>query len=104
MFHLGLFHYLILSAILFCIGLFGVMVSRNLIRVLMCSEIMLNAVNINFIAFSNYVDISSMSGNVFALFVMAIAVCEVGVGLIILMALMKNSKNIDVNKQDLLKD
>lgn len=102
MFEISLFHYLILSAALFCIGLLGVMISRNLIRVFMSLELMLNAANINFIAFSYYCDGFLLSGNLFVLFVMGVAVCEMAVGLVIVIALTRNSKNIDVNEQNLL--
>lgn len=100
---IGLIHYLILGAILFCIGILGLIVSRNIIKVLMSIEILLNAVNINFIAFANFVDPNEIKGQVFALFIMAIAAAEAALGLAILISLYRNKPTVDVNEIDILK-
>jgi NADH-quinone oxidoreductase subunit K len=83
---LGLTHYLILSAILFSIGLYGVLAKRNAVIILMCIELMLNAVNITLVAFSRYVVPTLLTGQIFAIFVIVVAAAEVAVGLAIIMA------------------
>jgi NADH-quinone oxidoreductase subunit K len=87
--------YLILSAALFTIGLIGVIVRRNMIVVLMCIELMLNAVNINLVAFSHR--LSSLEGQVFAIFIITIAAGEAAVGLAIIIQLyrLKTTLNVD---------
>lgn len=99
----GLTHYLVLSAILFCIGLWGLIVSKNVIKVLMSIELLLNAVNINMIAFANYTDLINIKGQIFALFIMAIAAAEVALGLAILISLYRNKPTVDVEEYNLLK-
>ncbi|MBM3671575.1 MAG: NADH-quinone oxidoreductase subunit NuoK [Actinobacteria bacterium] len=93
--------FLILAAVLFCIGIYGVLARRNGVLVLMSVELMLNAVNINLIAFSAYVQ--DVSGQVFALFVITIAAAEVGVGLAIVMLIYRNLRSPDLDKIDQLK-
>ena len=87
--------YLMLSATLFSIGLIGVVIRRNMITVLMCVELMLNAVNINLVAFSYR--LSSLEGQIFTIFVIAIAAGEAAVGLAIIIQLyrLKSTVNID---------
>jgi len=92
--------FLLLSAILFCIGVYGVIVRRNGVLVLMSVEIILNAVNINLVVFSTYWGIG---GQVFALFVIAIAAAEVGVGLAIVLLIYRNRRSIDIDELDELK-
>jgi len=94
-------HYLFLSAALFTLGVVGVMVRRNLIIVLMCLELMLNAVNLAFVAFSRY--LGSMEGQVFVLFIMVVAASEVAVGLAIAVAVFRQRGTVDVNDVNLLK-
>lgn len=94
-FDVGLLHYLILSTALFAIGVVGLIVSRNVIRVLISIEILLTAVNINFVAFANYGDINHLQGQVFAVFVMAIAAAEAALGLAILLSLYSNKPTVD---------
>jgi NADH-quinone oxidoreductase subunit K len=94
-------HILALSTILLCIGAYGVLRSRNAIIVLMCIEVMLNAVNINFVAFSRYH--GTVDGQVFALFSIAIAAAEVALGLAIFLALFKRHKTIDTGDVRILK-
>ncbi len=94
-------HYLVLSALLFALGAIGVMVRRNLIVVLMCLELMLNAVNLTFIAFSRY--LGSMEGQVFVLFVMVVAAAEVAVGLAIVVAIFRQKGTVNINDINLMK-
>jgi NAD(P)H-quinone oxidoreductase subunit 4L len=100
---IGLNHYIILAAILFCIGIIGLIVSRNIIKILMSIEILLNAVNINFVAFANYTDLGELKGQVFAIFIMAIAAAEAAVGLAILLSLYRNKPSVDVEDYSILK-
>ncbi|KPK20863.1 MAG: NADH dehydrogenase [Dehalococcoidia bacterium SG8_51_3] len=100
---IGLQHYLILSAILFSIGLYGVFAKRNAVIILMCIELMLNAVNITLVAFSRYVVPAMLTGQVFAIFVIVVAAAEVAVGLAIIFAIYRGLEDIDVSKIDLLK-
>ena len=88
--------YITLSTALFSIGIYGLTASRNVIRVLMSIEILLNAVNINLVAFSNFVDPLEIKGQVFALFVMAIAAAEAAIALAIILAVYRNTSSIDM--------
>lgn len=99
----GLHHYLLLGALLFCLGIYGVIVSRHAIRVLMSIELLLNAVNINLIAFSNYVTTSTLRGQVFAVFIITVAAAEAAVGLAIVLALYRNFRTVDMDHYNLLK-
>ncbi|MGQ9809338.1 MAG: NADH-quinone oxidoreductase subunit NuoK [Armatimonadota bacterium] len=92
-----------LSALLFGIGLFGLLSRRNAIAILMCIELMLNAANINLVAFSRVVTPQLLTGQVFAIFVMAIAAAEAAVGLAIVIALYRNRERIVVDEVDLLR-
>ena len=93
--------FLLLAAVLFSIGVYGVIARRNGVAVLMSIELILNAVNINLIAFSAMN--SAISGQVFALFVIAIAAAEVGVGLAIVLVIYRNRRSIDLDEVDLMK-
>lgn len=103
MLEVGLIHYLILSAVLFAIGLFGVITQRNVIKVIMCLEIMLNAVNIALIAFSQSVAPVTLTGQVFAIFVMVVAAAEVAVGIAIVFSIYRNRESVDMENFNLLK-
>ncbi len=94
-------HYMLLSAALFIIGVVGVMVRRNLIIIFMSIELILNAVNINLIAFSHA--LQNINGQVFAIFVIVDAVAEAAVGLGILIALFRNKETVQADEIDLLK-
>ena len=94
-------HYLILSAIVFAIGVAGVLIRRNLIVVLMSIELMLNAVNLTFIAFSN--SLGSMDGQVIVFFVMAVAAAEAVVGLAIIISVFRHRQSLDPQEMQLLK-
>ncbi|MEX1009120.1 MAG: NADH-quinone oxidoreductase subunit NuoK [Acidimicrobiia bacterium] len=98
---MGLNQFLILSAFLFCTGIYGVLARKNAVLVLMSIELMLNAVNINLVAFSAYR--SNVSGQVFALFVITIAAAEVGVGLAIVLLIYRNVHTSDLDEVDQLK-
>lgn len=100
---ISLTHYVILAAILFSIGLFGVMVKKNAVAVLICIELMLNAVNINLIAFSKYITPNEFFGQIFAVFVITVAAAEVGVGLAILIAIYRNKLSVNLDDFDWLK-
>ena len=100
---IGLEHYLILSAILFSIGLYGALAKHNAIVILMSIEIMLSAVNIALVAFSRFIVPTELTGQVFALFAMAVAAAETAVGLAIVIAIYRNQETIDANKIDLMK-
>ena len=93
--------FLFLGAILFCIGVYGVLARRNGVMVLMSIELILNSVNINLIAFGQMRN--DISGQVFALFIIAIAAAEVGVGLAIVMMLYRNRRSVDIDDVDLMK-
>ncbi len=99
----GLEHYLILSAILFSIGLYGVLSKRNAVIILMCIEIMLNAVNIALVAFSRYVTPLALTGQIFATFVMAVAAAEAAVGIAIIITIYRNRETVNIDKFDLTK-
>jgi NADH-quinone oxidoreductase subunit K len=91
----------ILSAVIFFIGVIGVLTRRNVIVVLLSIELMLNAVNINFVAFSHYLE--SITGQVFVFFTLTVAAAEVAVGLAILIAIYRNRKTVNVEELDVMK-
>ena len=95
--------FLITSSILFCIGVWGLLNSRNAVRVLMSIELMLNAVNINLMTFSSYVDNNLIQGQVFTIFVITVAAAEAAVGLAILLSLYRNRVTVDMESFNLLK-
>ena len=99
----GLEHYLILSAVLFSIGLYGALAKRNAIIILMSIELMLNAVNIAMVAFSRYIVPLMLTGQIFAIFIMVVAAAEVAVGLAIIIAIYRHRETIDATKIDLMK-
>ncbi len=99
----GLEHYLILSAILFSIGLFGALTKRNAIVILMCVEIMLNAVNIAIVAFSRFVVPTLLTGQVFAIFIIVVAAAEAAVGLAIIISIYRNRETVESTDIDLMK-
>jgi len=98
---IGLEHFLILSAVLFAIGLYGVLAKRNAVVILMSIEIMLNAVNIAMVAFSRYGHL--ITGQVFFIFIMVVAAAEVAVGLALIIAIYRNRDTVDTEKFDLMK-
>ena len=96
-------HYLILGAILFSLGVFGALTRRNAIAILMSVELMLNAVNLNFIAFARYHPQTLLQGQVFAIFVITVAAAEAAVGLAIVLGLYRNFKTVNVDEINLMK-
>jgi NAD(P)H-quinone oxidoreductase subunit 4L len=93
--------FLFLAAVLFCLGVYGVLARKNAVLVLMSIELMLNAVNINLIAFGAFRN--NEIGQVFALFVITIAAAEVGVGLAIVLVIFRNKASIDLDAMDSMK-
>ena len=95
--------YLIVGAILFCIGVFGVLARRNAVAILMGIELMLNAVNINLVAFWRYLAPTAVAGQAFAAFVFIVAAAETAVGLALIISVYRNRDTVDVENVDLLK-
>ncbi len=94
-------HYLALGAILFTIGAFGVIIRRNVITMFMCIELMLNAVNLTFLAFAR--SFGQVDGQIFVFFVMTVAAAEVAVGLAIIVLLARKTNSVDVDQADTMK-
>lgn len=100
----GLTHYVVLATLLFVIGLVGVLTSRNVIRVLIALELMLSAVNINLVAFNNYLAKDDhLTGQVFAIFILTVSAAEAAVGLAMILALYRYRATADIEDYDLLK-
>ncbi|MBM4459297.1 MAG: NADH-quinone oxidoreductase subunit NuoK [Chloroflexi bacterium] len=95
--------YLVFAAALFCIGAFGALARRNAVAVLMGVELMLNAVNINLIAFWRYTDVGQMTGQLFAVFVITVAAAEAAVGLALFIAIYRQRKTVNVEELDTMK-
>ncbi len=98
-----MFQYLALAAVLFAIGMFGVLTRRNAIGILMSLELMFNAVNINLVAFNRYIKPDDLTGQIFALFVIVVAAAEAVVGLAIVLILYRNWKGIDIDRINIMK-
>jgi NAD(P)H-quinone oxidoreductase subunit 4L len=96
-------YFLLLAAALFCIGIYGLITSRNAVRVLMSIELLLNAVNLNLMAFSNFLDSQDIKGQVFSVFVITIAAAEAAVGLAIVLSIYRNRDTVDMEQFNLLK-
>lgn len=99
----SLHHYLVLSSLLFGIGLFGVLSKKNAVAVLICIELMLNAININLLAFNKYMTPFDFTGQIFAIFVITVAAAEVGVGLAIIIAIYRNKLSVNLDEFNWLK-
>ena len=95
--------YLVIAAILFSIGIYGVITRKNAIAILMGIELILNSANINFIAFNRFGGMDSLDGHVFSIFVIVLAAAEAAVALAIVINLFKNVGSVDVDNADLLK-
>lgn len=95
--------YLIVAALLFCIGLFGVMTRRNAVAILMSVELMLNAVNINLVAFWRYLQPEYQAGVTWAIFVIAVAAAEAAVGLALIISVYRSRDSVVAEELDLLK-
>lgn len=96
-------NFLVLSAVLFSIGMYGVLARRSALLILMSVELMLQAVSINFIAFAVYISPEMFTGLIFAIFVIVIAAAELGLALAIVLRLFRNRKTSNVDEADLLK-
>jgi NADH-quinone oxidoreductase subunit K len=95
-------HFLFLSAALFVIGMMGMLTRRNMLVIFMCIELMVTAVSISFVAFAN--ETQTLKGQVFVLFVLAVAAAEAAVGLAIIVALSRRGKTVDVDSMHELRD
>ena len=94
-------HYLVLSAILFTLGVVGVLIRRNAIIIFMCIELMLNAVNLSFVTFAHY--LNSMQGQLFVFFTMTVAAAEAAVGLAIIVAVFRNKETVNIDDINIMK-
>ena len=101
--NIGIEQFLILSTLMFFIGVYGFLVRKNLITMLMSVELILNAVNINFVAFNKYYFSENLQGHFFAMFVIAIAATEVAVAIAIIISLYRKIRTIDVEQVDEMK-
>lgn len=99
----GLGHFLALSAVLFCLGLYGALSKRSSVMIIMSLELMANAVNVDLIAFSRFVTPASMSGQMFAVFSMVVSAAEIGLGLALVLALYRVTRSAEVGALDRLK-
>nr|YP_010414095.1 NADH dehydrogenase subunit 4L [Wenchengia alternifolia]QJS33553.1 NADH dehydrogenase subunit 4L [Wenchengia alternifolia]URQ21946.1 NADH dehydrogenase subunit 4L [Wenchengia alternifolia] len=95
-------HILVLSAHLFSIGIYGLITSRNMVRALMCLELILNSVNINFVTFSDIFDNRQLRGDIFSIFVITIAAAEAAIGPAIVSSIYRNRKSTRINQSNLL--
>ncbi len=95
--------YLIVAAVLFCIGIYGVLARRNAVGILMGVELMLNAVNINLVAFWRYINPADVVGQAFALFVLVVAAAEAVVGLALIISVYRNRTDIDAENINILR-
>lgn len=100
---IGLPHYLVLSSLLFGMGLYGVLTRRNAVAILMGIELMLNAANVNFVAFTKFVDPTFVRGHVAALVIITLAACEAAVGLALIINAYRHLETVNVDQLDLLK-
>jgi NADH-quinone oxidoreductase subunit K len=101
--YLQLHHYLIVAALLFAVGAFGVLARRNAVAVLMGVELMLNAANINFVAFWRYIDPARLEGQVFVLIVITVAAAEAAVGLALVLNIYRTFGTVEVDRVNTLK-
>jgi len=98
---MSVYHYMTVSAILFALGTYGVLTRRNAIVIFMCIELMLNSVNLTFIALSRH--LNNLDGQIFVFFVMTVAAAEAAVGLALMIAFFRNRESVDVDQMNLLK-
>lgn len=95
--------FLILSSALFCLGVYGLLARRNAVMVLLAVELMLNAVNINLIAFEAFIRDELLSGQIFSIFVITVAAAEVGIGLAIVLLLFRNRQTANVDDYSMMR-
>lgn len=103
MYEITLYHYLILALIIFSIGFVGLITSRNMVKALICIEIIMSAINLNFIAFTSYKNYLFLSGMVFALFITAISALQSAIGLVLIYLIYKNKDNVSSEEIEELK-
>jgi NADH:ubiquinone oxidoreductase subunit K len=96
-------YFLVLSSLLFSIGIYGVLARENAVLVLLSIELMLNAANINLVAFAALFKQAGVAGQVFALFIIAVAAAEVGIGLAIVILIFRNRQDVDLDEMSLMK-
>jgi NADH:ubiquinone oxidoreductase subunit K len=99
----GLEHYLILAGILFGLGVYGVVTRRNAVGVLMSVELILNAVNLNFVAFNHFKHPAALAGQVFAIFVITLAAAEASVGMALVVSIFRSRRSVEIKEVNLLK-
>jgi NADH:ubiquinone oxidoreductase subunit K len=99
----SLHHYLVVGALLFAVGVYAVLARRNAIAILMGVELMLNAANINFLAFWRFLGVADLEGQVFVLIVITVAAAEAAVGLAIILNLYRNFRSVEVDRADTMK-
>ena len=95
-------HVLFLSVYLFSIGIYGLITSRNMVRALICLELILNSINLNLVTFSDLFDSRQLKGDIFAIFVIALAAAEAAIGLAIVSSIYRNRKSTRINQSNLL--
>jgi len=100
---IGLNHYLLLSTILFSIGIYGVFSKRSAVAILMSIELMLNAVNINFVAINRFIHPGNTIGQLFAIFVIVVAAAEVAVGLALIISIYRQKKSVNLSDFNIMK-
>ena len=100
---IGLEHFLLVGAALFGLGLYGLLTRSNAVAILMCIELMLNAVNINMVAFSRFITPDTQFGQVFAIFIITVAAAEIAVGLALVISIYRNRSTVNVDELNWMK-
>ncbi len=100
---ISLYHYLVVAFLVFSIGLYGLLSRRSIISIMISLELMANAVNISLLSFSAFLTPKLIIGQIFAIFVMVISACEIGLGLAIVLSIYRNNKSININEINLMK-
>jgi len=100
---IGLEHYLVVAALLFCLGVYGLLTKRNLVAILMSIELMLNAVNLNLVAFSRFITPEAFVGQLFAVFSITVAAAEVAVGLALIFSIYRDRSTTSTDELDWMK-
>ena len=102
-FDVKLVYFLIVSGILFCIGIYGILSRRHLVQILLSIELILNAAILNLVAFSSFTTPDEMTGQMFSIFIIVAAAAEVGVGLAIILSVYRKKRSVDINNVNILK-
>lgn len=103
MLEVTLYHYIILALIMFSIGFIGIVISKNVIKILICIEIIMSAINLNFIAFTSYKNYISLTGMEFAIFIVAISALQSAIGLVLVYLIFKNKETLTTEEIEELK-